>query len=74
VSQDKSDPVAEFLDLVAELAARLHWHRWQQESPEKRAAQGKRARCASPSGREQKGKHLPDRAERRNRSQDGTGR
>ena len=39
MSQSKSDPVVEFLDLVAELAARWHWHQWQQEPLEKEAGQ-----------------------------------
>ncbi len=74
MSRNKSDPVVEFLDLVAELAARMYWHRWQQESSEKKTSQGKQIRCAPSSSREQIGKRLPDRAERRKRSQDGTGR
>ena len=39
MSQSKSDPVVEFLDLVAELAARWHWHQWQQEPLEKETGQ-----------------------------------
>ena len=39
MSESKNDPVVEFLDLVAELAARWHWHQWQQESLGKETGQ-----------------------------------
>ena len=42
MSQSKSDPVVEFMDLVAELAARWHWHQWEREPPKKESGQRQR--------------------------------
>ena len=62
MSRNKSDPVVEFLDLVAELAARMYWHRWQQESVGKKTARRKRA-CRTPCrGKRQSKKRLPRQA------------
>lgn len=47
MSRNKTDPVAEFFDLVAELAARMHWHQWQQDLPEK-CATGQKPKRRSP--------------------------
>ena len=67
MSQNKSDPVVEFLDLVAELAARRHWHQWQQESLEKEAGQRRQRQ-------EQKKQKQQERYKRQQRSRSGKSR
>ena len=62
--QNKSDPVVEFLDLVAELAARWHWHQWQQEPLEKETGQRRRRQG-------QKKQKQQEREKRQQRSRSG---
>ena len=67
MSESKSDPVVEFLDLVAELAARWHWYQWQQEPLEKETGQRRQRQG-------QKKQKQQERYKRQQRSRSGKSR
>ena len=64
MSESKNDPVVEFLDLVAELAARWHWHQWQQKPLEKETGQRRQ-------GQEQKKQKQQEREKQQQCSRSG---